>query len=315
MIGGTGQTYYAELLEKFTEEELFTLAGLPPVPHYITNPYREDSHPRCFFKRKSDYLLFFDYTGFFGKKWINCFEALEISYNKKGDKLLKEIYSKRKPSLKTKKITKDKHSNIEIRITVKPWVLDPYFKILNIEEKILYKEGVFLVEDYWTTTSRDKNLVINRFHNPATTTTIGYVFKNKHIKLYFPEMNNFRFYSNCVPEDIWGITSVKSDPLIITKSGKDYLTLKYPLGINVIALQCENDPVTKPLYNLITERNKKGLVTKILFDNDDAGKEYARRLSKALNIPTIFFDKYKDAFATLVNKGLTETQKIVKSMI
>jgi hypothetical protein len=311
MIGGSNSIniYKEEVLKHYTQEELFIIAGFTVKEGLVRNPFREDKTPGCKFLYLEDTLLFSDFTGFFDKTCITCFEALEykiIEVDKKkfkniNDICLNLIKNKTKYRKRFKNIglnlntssnnskgiiskTSSKH-DIDLRIVYKYFKdSNNYFKQFDISIKTLKDENIYLVKEYYINSSYDKNLVVNRYHNPKTLLTIGYVFPNGHIKLYMPYADkniNIKFLGTSTCNDVYNIDKLDvSRPLLITKSIKDALVIKYHYYDNVVSLNSE-----KCLYLNISIVNYFSLFPKVyvLFDNDDTGIKMSQKICSLYN--------------------------------
>lgn len=256
MIGGS-RLHLFDAVKNYDQREIFAHMGFDVVSSRIRNPFRLDRNPKCYFSQTPTWLYFVDLA--MPRKTLNCLEALTIYL--KNDSLsnaLAYIFENFTPK---EEVTYTPVSDdIEIKIVTEAW--DGYFEDINVSDQDLEKENVFKVKEYWCNTRTDKILRRNRFGNKFT---IAYHFpKTNHTKLYFPG-EDLRFYTNCNALDVWGeecINNPTSDTLIITKSGKDYLTLKYNYPYDVIAVQSETTQLLlKPKHRRIF----------VLFDNDFAG--------------------------------------------
>ncbi len=328
MLGGSDYKIYEYLLQVVPQEKVFQLIGLPPTDGYIRNVLRNDSTPGCFFKYKQKELLFYDYTKkLFNKRAVNCFEALEYKLNlqnhpnkyklvyeylKSLDFLRNTDFVNSKSVMASLKSLKHATDNkIIIKVKIKPWSEKHYLSITGATNEELVKESVYLVKDYYANTSRDPLLRKNRFNNPYKETTICYKYADRK-KLYFPG-NELKFYGNVLLENIHGIDGVTNSPLVITKSVKDYLCLKYGLKLNSLATTLENKPLTPKLYDLVELRKSKNLKTYILWDNDNPGIESGNKLASQLEIPVIYYPKIDnsltDTFDFFQKFGIETTKK------
>lgn len=322
MFGGVNEfTHRDEIYKEYNQEEIFKLAGLDVVYNrYVCNPFRKDNTPGCFFKwvkttKGYPLLLFYDYTGYFGKACIDSISLLQrvTKYNEL--KMLSFI--KKKVSKAENKIVLSSFSGVEgnrksIQIRIKKSNNKTgYFDKFGIPVSFLEKENTFYVEKYWCSTRHDGILRMNRFNNPIKEATIAYCFPStKNIKLYFPEDDFLNFYTNC-SDEMWGLEDIKKAQRgIITKSGKDYLLLKY-LGYNVVALQSESHYLTEFQLQKI-KANWKEVV--VLFDNDEIGKLKSKHFSEMYGFYNFIWPlKEKDPSDSYLNDSpLTmETLKLI----
>lgn len=265
-----------EIFLEFNQEDIFEYCGLKVVFNAgVKNPFRKDSDPGCHFDWFQGYILFHDFTGFFGKTGINCVSLVQFLHphlktNKDVlDHLRKNLTASKTPS---KYIAPDKINEIDIRILSKPFSKKHYLNMFPPE--FLYSQNTHYVDKYWCTTKTDPISKVNRFHNPKIFDTYAFFFpETKHIKLYTPELDRVKFYTNCTDSDIWGIDKIhkpRSKFLVVTKGGKDYLTLTYALddSFDVIAVQSEYDTLDINLIKVIQKNYEKAF---IVFDPDETG--------------------------------------------
>jgi hypothetical protein len=308
-----------ELLNKFSQEALFQLAGFEVNLGYLANPLRTNNTPGCFFAYYKGQLLFHDFTYFFGKSSINCFEALEYVTKLKGIALQNYILENEDQiksfSINPIVIPKTQQKPVEIKVKAIPWPEKNYYSQFDILPSQLIKEKTYLVDKYWCSTSFDSHLCLNRFHNPLHLLTIAYSFSSGHIKLYMPHALSYqlKWYSNCNLEDIWGIDSIDySKPLIITKSGKDYLVLKYRYNANVIAIQSETYSLPENILSKIKQTPKQF----VLFDNDIEGIAKGKLFSSKYDLHNLEHNLLKDPADTYIvpeaRHLIAEVLKLVK---
>jgi hypothetical protein len=226
-------------------------------------------------------------------------EALDLLWNK-GTKLI----------LTSNKIQSTKLFFPEIRFDKKDWK-EPNLFMLSGE--ILEKELVFLVKDYWIKSQSGWNK--NSLHNPHHTLCIAYYFpETNHVKLYFPNESDFKWYSNCSTQDIFGYHKIKyyqshSDELVITKSGKDRLILDYFIGKASIALQNEGCFIPEDKF-LDLQMMFKNIW--FLYDNDISGILQSQKLSEKYKLQYKTIDvSPKDPYEMIQLFGIENTKKLI----
>lgn len=264
-----------EIFSEFNQEDIFEYCGLKvSFNTFVKNPFRKDNNPKCHFDWFNGKILFHDFTEFFGKTGINCVELVKfLNPDLKTNRdvlihLRKHLTKKRTSSL----IIPKQFSEIDIRIASKPFPKEHYLNMFSPE--FLYSKNTHYVEQYWCTTRTDPISKVNRFHNPKIFDTYAFFFpKSKHIKLYTPELSKLKFYSNCTKDDIWGIDIIynpTSKFLVVTKGGKDYLTLSHALdgSFDVIAVQSEYNTLSPSTVKIIQDNYEKAF---IVFDPDETG--------------------------------------------
>ena len=181
----------------------------------------------------------------------------------------------------------------QIRFTYKEFTTN----IFNLDNAELNRENIYLVQDYWI--QEKGEWFKNKYHNPNKIDTIAYYFPDtNHVKLYWPNQE-FRWYSNCSNQDIFGLNkliyySTITNKLIITKSQKDRIFLDYHLGIPSIALQNEGSYIPDNIRSMIDDL----FDTKILlFDNDYTGIDISNKLSEKYQWENRIMEcEYKDVY-------------------
>src|SRR5690554_5261727 len=256
------------ILDTFNHEELFALAGFDISNGFVCNPLRDDRTPGCKYHEFEGVLYFSDFTGFFGKNSINGVEALKhatgISNNAVLFKYIKDhIDNIEKPE----KIETPSH-DILIDIVSKPFPPNNYFSKYHIPQRALEIEGIVNIEEYYANSKRNANMRRNLIGSPETHPMVAYSFEDR-VKIYNP-YGTIKWFGNVVQDDIYGFESFdrNSDYVVLTKSGKDFLVLKYVLGFQSVALQGENMMITNKLLNILEDRK-----VIVIFDNDKVGME------------------------------------------
>lgn len=290
MIGGSQHLEYVDvkqLLNNFNQEYLFNqYTGLSPsIGRRYYSIFRTDKTPGCRFEWRSGVLYFIDNAGFNGQFAFNIVSAIQVLYGLSFKQAIHTILRDNTTSIEAKNFqtisTKGIKERPEIRIKFADWKKTNYF---DIDPIYLSEEHVYLVTDYWIKIEGEWKH--NSIHNPKNTLTIAYYFPHsRHIKLYFPQQKEFRWYSSCDEHDIFGMYKLDyylerdNRHIIITKSQKDRLLLDYVYGYNVIAVQSEGTTLTD---ESIKKVNRFKSVT-ILYDNDHAGQKAGGRLAEIIN--------------------------------
>lgn len=289
MYNGTKPEYidHTELLNNINQEEvMFQYLGIwPDLYKKFKSPFRIDRDAGCRFEWKNGMLCFVDNTAFNGRLYWNIFHIVMYQKSCSFQEACKHIAKGRYSPIKSIPVEKPK---LEIKFTYKPWQEN----LFGLSNEILLSEHVYLVEDYWAYRNYWRK---NFLHQSLC---IAYHFpKTNHVKLYFPEEKEDRWYSNCSNQDIYGLDTLIShgDLLIISKSQKDRLALKYDYGFeNVIAVQNEGCFIPDDIIIDLKLRFKRIVV---IFDNDLTGYEQAQKLSQKYNIEyKIIENDQKDIF-------------------
>ena len=301
-----GKKYYdvKEVLLYINQEQLFLhyLGILPNSSGRFFSPFRTDKNPGCRFSWHSGFLYLVENAAYKGKIYWNIFDCLKEKYNisfYEALRMICEDFPINKPeNVKTTSIKKKDRP--VIRFSYKDWPDDNLFMLSN---DILQKENVFLVDNYWILT---KDIIRkNPIHNPEETTVIAYYFpESNHVKLYFPEKEDARWYSNCDINDIFGKDKInyyaeKYNYLIITKSQKDRLTLDYHFNIPSIGLQNEGCFIPEEIVTLLKSKFEE---IYILFDNDDTGEVMKEKMIKIYDFKDLKIPKElgKDSYDMLI---------------
>jgi hypothetical protein len=317
--------YKEQILKYYTQEELFIIAGFTVKEGFVKNPYRNDKSPGCKFYYLDDVLLFSDFTNFFDKISITCFEALDYKFNvidKKNisinDICLDFIKKHKKYRVKLNKLLKDSSSKtesisrnsrkncnyeIDLKIVYEELKNDKhnYFYKYNLPSDFLKKERVFRVLEYYINSFYDRALKFNRYHNPKLLYTIAYMLKEDRIKLYMPNAvknQSIKFLGNTTCADVYNIDNLDTTkPLLISKGIKDALVIKYHYYENVVALNAET---CIKLSNEIVEYFKQFPEVYVLYDNDEVGIKMSKYLCKEYNYkfinPKLLFKDIADNY-------------------
>jgi len=286
---------YKDLLNNINQEEVFQsiLGYFPDLYKRFKSPFRPDKNAGCRFEWKNGYLCLVENTAYKGKLYWNIFNTVMEIKAIKFYQSVEFIAQGRYTGSPSNPIYKDK---LTIRFAKKDWSKDNMF-FLPVEA--LEKEHIYLVEDYWS----HKNGIWKKNFLHKNALCIAYHFpETDHVKLYFPEKTENRWYSNCNNQDIFGLDSLNEfgDLLIISKSQKDRMTLKYHYGFeNVIALQNEGCYIPQNIIDNLKMRFKD---IQIIFDNDLTGFEQAAKLSSLYNINYKIIEcSYKDPYEMYIN--------------
>lgn len=293
---------YKELINNISQEEVFQslLGYYPNLYQKVKSPFRSDKTPGCRFEWKNGYLCLVENTKYKNRLYWNIFyTCMELNSCTFAESV--RIISKGRYKGISKPVYKDK---LTIRFTYDKWEDSNLF---NLPNDILIKEHTFLVKDYWA--GRNGYWKKNFY---SSSLCIAYHFpETDRVKLYFPEtlIPEEKWYSNCTNNEIFGYSSLDKygDLLIITKSQKDRLTLKYHyLYNNVIAVQNEGCYIPDNIVQDLKLRFKQII---IIFDNDATGLEKSKLLAKKYGFENrIIRSEFKDPYEMYINK---QTIKIV----
>lgn len=285
MYKGLARYYNRDEMFKTISQEQVFLQHLGIYPETgnkrFKSPFREDRDPGCRFEWKNGTLFFIDNASFNGRVFWDIFHVVMYLYKCNFYEACKIIDTGTVKSLTSNAKYTTKFTP-EIRFTKKPWTENNLF---NINPEDLERENVYLVEDYYIKTK--SGWLKNSLHNPKQTTCIAYYFPDtNHVKLYFPDKHENRWYSNCTTVDIFGLHKVDyyssySDLLIITKSQKDRLMFDYKLNMPAIALQNEGCHIPDDIIENLKLKFSKII---IIYDNDFTGYSQAQKLSEKYDV-------------------------------
>lgn len=159
---------------------------------------------------------------------------------------------------------------------------DDYWTQYGIDREVLKYFNVSPIESFWV------NDVQQPFVYTKDCPMYAYKVYNK-FKIYRPyaKRREDKWRNNCGPYDIqgWEQLPESGEIVIITKSLKDVMVL-YELGYPAIAPQSENSAIPKKVIENLRLRFKTIV---ILFDNDTAGRDGAKKIAEKFVLPHIYF--------------------------
>lgn len=315
MYRGTVAEYIdaTELINNVSQEQLFFkhLGIYPVIGKFFYSPFRKDKSPGCRFVWHSGLLYFVDNAKFNGKLYWSIFDVIKYVNGCSFKEALHIIATEERIQV----VREDKYisrKRPEIRFDFESWQEDNIFMLSN---EVLQKEHVYRVTDYWTTT-KEGGFCKNCFHNPKKTLTIAYHFPDSnHVKLYFPEKKEDKWYSNCSIQDVFGKYKIdyysrNTETLIITKSQKDRLFLDYHYGFASIATQNEGSYFDEDFIENIKAKFSRIIV---LYDNDETGVAASINLCEKYGFERFFLDDAKDIFEHTKIFGKEKTKQVLKS--
>lgn len=309
MITGANEFESLEdILTEYAQEDIFEHCGLRVFMNKkLLNPFRNDTNPKCYFEWFEGMLYFYDFTRFFDKVGINCFDLLKYVHPELDSKKKIATYIRKniKPT-KNPEIIIEKKKEIVIKIETGFYPKKHYLDLFPAD--FLLSERAYYVAKYWASTKNDEQAKLNRFYNPDKVHCYAFHFEDTgHVKLYAPELpkTGQRFYTNCTDEDVWGFSfpfQANSNVLLITKGPKDYLTLRYCFTeFDIMSVQSEYSMLDSGTLELI--RNSYDEVY-VVFDPDDTGVRRRKVWEELYGFKTIPLDQeIGDSFDYLKKKG------------
>lgn len=306
--------YYKQedVLNSISQEQVFSeyLGIYPSLSSRFKSPFRSnDKDPGCRFTWYSGILYFVENTGFNNKLYWSCIDVVQYVKNVNYRQALEILAKKSIPN--SGLIKQDTKVFVpEVRFEKQTWE-EP--NIFMLSGDVLESELVFKVKNYWIKNKKGWNL--NSIYHPSKTLVVAYYFpKTDHVKLYFPEQKEFRWYSNCSNEDIFGWHKIDyyhsySKELVITKSAKDRLMLDYFIKLPSIALQNEGCFIPEDKLQELQEMFE---VIWLLYDNDVTGIQQAQKLSEKYSISYKIIDVTpKDTYEMIQAFGIENTKKLI----
>ena len=257
--------------------------GVPPSSSLrLRSIFREDDYaPGCRFSYYKGKWYFIDNATYKGKLSFDCIAIVmhleQLSSYKEAARFIID------------NIVLDEDQEIVNTSTFKPIIkfvgeknYKGYFQTLELPVEYLTSTHCYRVKKYWCNNKNDSSLRLNPLGNPKEEEIYAYYFKETgNVKLYFPNREKNKFYTNCKNEDVFGYTQAfdYTKPLIVTKSGKDCMFLNYTYGYNTIALQSETISSLSSSFLLLTLPFNKIIVW---LDNDYTGIKYSEILTTLL---------------------------------
>lgn len=264
------------ILSRVSEYDIYAAyIGNFKVGMIYNSPLRKDKTPSfgCFYSRKTKQLLFKDHgTGQCGNiiKFIELYTGI-TNYSD----ILKDIVERLKITNDTQLVSSKQYipSTETVIGVVRQEFTETdinYWKQFNITVETLRKFGVSSIK-YYLCNGIVKS--IYKEDNPM------YAYKvYNHFKIYKPLADKYTKWRNNLTElDIQGFKQLPKtgDILIITKSMKDVMCL-YEMGIPAISPSSESTFMPDKILEQLKKRFKRII---ILFDRDEAGVKYLRKIS------------------------------------
>lgn len=264
------------ILSKVTEYDIYTAyIGNFKIGMIYNSPLRKDKTPSfgCFYSKKTRQLLFKDHgTGECGNiiKFVSLYTGL-TNYSDILNDIVKKLKITNNTQLDSSKqyipstetvigVVRQDFTETDIN----------YWKQFNISVETLKKFGVSSIK-YYLCNGIVKS--IYKEDNPM------YAYKvYDHFKIYKPLADKYTKWRNNLTEyDIQGYKQLPKtgDTLIITKSMKDVMCL-YEMGIPSISPSSESTFIPDKVLEQLKKRFKRII---ILFDRDEAGVKYLRKMS------------------------------------
>lgn len=287
--------------------------GITTIPITIKSPLREDKNPSFrIFSRDGISLIYKDFsTGEAGNIITLLSKYWGLTYQGALRRIYDDIPKYISPiSINNKNdvnlFLRNKPSDIEIEVIIKDWdeySID-YWLQYGITLDVLKESSVypingliFIRQGLKTYRKADKLAFVFYEYKEGNTT----------IKVYQPYSKKMKWLSKHTSDviSLWTTLPEKGAKVIICSSLKDALCVKCATGIPTIALQGEGYTVSN---RVIRELKQRFNSVYILFDNDEAGKNFGKKLAKEtdfiyIELPNINNNKdCSDLYKDLNNK-------------
>lgn len=264
------------ILSKVSEYDIYAhYLGQFKVGAIYNSPFRKDKNPSfgIYYSKRTKQLLFKDHgTGECGNivKFVSLYTGL-TNYND----ILKDIVKRLNITTDTKLDSSKQYiPSSETVIGIVRQKFTPtdinYWSQFNISEKTLKKFNVNSIKYYLC------NGIVKGIYKEDNPMYAYKVYNN--FKIYRPLADKYTKWRNNLTEyDIQGYAQLpsKGDTLIITKSMKDVMCL-YEMGIPAISPSSESTFIPNDILEGLKKRFKRII---ILFDRDNAGVKYLRKMS------------------------------------
>ena len=264
------------ILSKVSEYDIYAhYLGQFKVGAIYNSPFRKDKNPSfgIYYSKRTKQLLFKDHgTGECGNvvKFVSLYTGL-TNYND----ILKDIVKQLNITTDTKLDSSKQYiPSSETVIGIVRQKFTPtdinYWSQFNISEKTLKKFNVNCIKYYLC------NGIVKGIYKEDNPMYAYKVYNN--FKIYRPLADKYTKWRNNLTEyDIQGYAQLpsKGDTLIITKSMKDVMCL-YEMGIPAISPSSESTFIPNDILEGLKKRFKRII---ILFDRDNAGVKYLRKMS------------------------------------
>lgn len=276
------------ILSKVTEYDIYArYLGQFKVGFIYNSPFRKDKNPSfgIFRSKKTGKLLFKDHgNGECGDviKFVELYTGI-TNYNDLLNQIVKDMQITNNTVLHSNKEV-EKSTETVIGVVRQDWtdIDKQYWSQFGISLKTLKKFGVSSIK-YYLCDGVVKG--VYKENNPM------YAYKvYDRFKIYRPLADKYtKWRNNLTENDIQGFKQLPKtgDILIITKSMKDVMCL-YEMGIPAISPSSESTFIPDKVLEQLKKRFKRII---ILFDRDEAGVKYLRKMSLKTGLEGLLIHK------------------------
>lgn len=297
------------ILSKVTEYDIYAAyLGKFKVGMIYNSPFRKDKNPSfgTFYSRSSKQLMFKDHgTGDCGN--VIKFVSLITGITNYSD-ILNDIVKKLNITNDTQLVSSKQYiSSTETVIGVvrQDFTLTDtnYWSQFNISLPTLKKFGVSSIKYYLC------NGIVKSIYKDSNPMYAYKVYN--HFKIYRPLADKYtKWRNNLTENDIQGFKQLPKtgDILIITKSMKDVMCL-YEMGISAISPSSESTFIPDKVLEQLKKRFKRII---IMFDRDEAGVKYLRKMSLKTGLEGLLVHKKfkaKDISDAVKANGFTKVKQ------
>ncbi len=283
-----------KILKYLSQEQIFKMVFgfMPVVDEYVISPFREDNEAGCWFSYDGNGVLKFtdfansDVITGINMMNIDCFNAIQVYYKLPNfyktleflkDRIINEKLQKEVAILRPE----SKKERVKISIKSRSFTLKDkrFWQSYGISKQNLIRDKVLPVKVMRLLNTKNGD-IIQRLDKTCYAYTN---FPEHRKKLYFPfEKGYKRFITNCTQDDVGEILSLPmvADTLVISKSYKDCRVLKN-MGYHSVWIQNEG---MIPSNEILIALGKRFKHIAVFFDNDKAGIEAGKKLTKKINI-------------------------------
>lgn len=291
-----------EILKRVSQEDVFKIVFQEDIvvdkEHKYLAPYRNDTHPDCYFMEYDGYIKFVDFAEVGEIKSSNCFKVISKTFNISYRQALEYVNNHFKLGLgdsttATKEILyengpiKVEEINKELKkprtITYLPRSFSSkdktFWSKYEISKQNLLDDKVVPISMYRSTNKKGQYFIITAFDIMYAYTD----FDDNKIKVYRPQApKEGKWFTNCNQNDIGNIGNIdiSGDKLIIAKSYKDCRVLRNQGIKNVIWFQNEG---MIPSENILKQLCKRFNKIYLWFDNDSAGLANGKFVASHIN--------------------------------
>lgn len=332
IIGKTSSSIsIPELFEKYSEVRILTTVfpEITSIPCKISSPFRTDNNPSfSIYLNDNKHIRFKDFgeSSTKGSLIDLLCKYWKCTFNQVFDKIL-EVMQKQEceerftPSVKMKPVktlTRKEFSEFtKIEVKVRPWEdYDyEYWASYGIGKQWL-KYAEIYPTSYKIITKKDKEGKIKKYVFPSPKYSYCYTERKEGIlslKIYSPLSKTHKWCSKMDASviSLWTKVPKYGDRIIIASSTKDALAISCNLHIPAIAPQGEGYNLSNTAINELKRRYKKVYIS---FDGDNAGKEYAKKLSESTGFEIILCpiiktpEQNREAVTKLIKEGLQKKE-------